>query len=293
MPFRFFRRDVETPPRTWRRPLAAIAVKARCRNTSTHVEKTYRPAFPRLQEWKHLHARGEDEAAEEMRSRLAETPPRTWRRQRQHNEIAKEMRNTSTHVEKTVTARRRQRACGKHLHARGEDLMSASLWVERPETPPRTWRRPHSHRSRRSRHRNTSTHVEKTLNTKEVYSLYRKHLHARGEDDADLRMENEPVETPPRTWRRQFPSAPNRNGVRNTSTHVEKTSAPSAISRCHRKHLHARGEDALMRLTTLSASETPPRTWRRPRTCRAPFPSGRNTSTHVEKTCGFAGILCV
>jgi len=75
-------------------------------------------------------------------------------------------RNTSTGVEKTTPRPRLGRLGKKHLHGRGEDVMSVSSTLIEKETPPRAWRRPQpvDHLSRNVR--NTSTGVEKTQRAK-------------------------------------------------------------------------------------------------------------------------------
>ena len=52
--------DLETPPRTWRRPLLIRIRLLLMRNTSTDVEKTETGVTHRITIRKHLHGRGED-----------------------------------------------------------------------------------------------------------------------------------------------------------------------------------------------------------------------------------------
>ena len=64
-----------------------------------------------------------------------------------------------------------------------------------------------------------------------------------------------------------------------------------AETRETRKHLHARGENYFASLRTLSARETPPRTWRKPNRYELEQKDNGNTSTHVEKTIKVFGIV--
>ena len=120
----------ETPPRTWGRQAQGVQQHAAGGNTPTHVGKTAarRARAPGLE--KHPHARGED--PEVWRSGMGwwETPPRTWGRLLLPVESFTSLRNTPTHVGKTlrwdISGRRRQ----KHPHARGEDSIKSYKNVE-------------------------------------------------------------------------------------------------------------------------------------------------------------------
>ncbi len=172
----------------------------------------------------------------------------------------------------------------KRLHVNGKDSRMVRAVGSPKETPPRTWRRLRSIQQGHLRLGNTSTHVEKTIQSVRRMVLERKHLHARGEDALATPIQDQAPETPPRTWRR-LPPAPQRgSAVGNTSTHVEKTGFSSDRFGRFWKHLHARGEDRLPAPSLARARETPPRTWRRRAYMRRRNLSLRNTSTHVEKT---------
>ena len=112
---------IETPPRTWRRPghiTIAVDVEG---NTSTDVEKTQRSFWACARPWKHLHGRGEDSLGPPGGQGWAETPPRTWRRQRRSHDHWLHIGNTSTDVEKTKRVVPVELDDEKHLHGRGED----------------------------------------------------------------------------------------------------------------------------------------------------------------------------
>ena len=153
----------ETPPRTWRRPLACIASRMLFRNTSTDVEKTFAIRSRASRFWKHLHGRGEDAGLSGYSPSFMETPPRTWRRHINPFWGLREMRNTSTDVEKTALSHLGFSSGQKHLHGRGEDASDGAMLAERLETPPRTWRRPCRVWSYIPSLGNTSTDVEKTI----------------------------------------------------------------------------------------------------------------------------------
>ena len=133
---------LETPPRTWRRPLTGEDDVTLLGNTSTDVEKTRKRGTKRERGRKHLHGRGEDLKRFYLGRSDRETPPRTWRRQRPLIGLAFHFRNTSTDVEKTA--------------------VDFSQMPTDKETPPRTWRRHHHGRKSGCRPGNTSTDVEKT-----------------------------------------------------------------------------------------------------------------------------------
>ena len=193
-----------------------------------------------------------------------ETPPRTWRGRHRTRQLAEQIGNTSTHVERT------SRFLFRFLFFR--------------ETPPRTWRGLGLRLKRRFCSRNTSTHVERTIVRLPRAVISRKHFHARGEDKAGRTDRAGFVETPPRTWRGQSSSAVRSTFTRNTSTHVERTRLRSECQARSRKHLHARGEDAGFIYRSAAGDETPPRTWRGPSPALRKGIHFRNTSTHVERT---------
>ena len=133
---------------------------------------------------------------------MIETPPRAWRRPKPHSKNRFFRRNTSTSVEKTVPATACWKKRWKHLHERGEDDSGSESLVIFIETPPRAWRRLWLRMFLHGQARNTSTSVEKTFKIIALECMHKKHLHERGEDLFLLTVERDPVETPPRAWRR-------------------------------------------------------------------------------------------
>ena len=132
--------------------------------------------------------------------------------------------------------------------------------------------------------RNTPTHVGKTARLEPEVIGKRKHPHARGEDTSSSPGHSLLPETPPRTWGRrprheQLPCL-----LRNTPTHVGKTPEPLQSRPRPWKHPHARGEDYGFISSSSRISETPPRTWGRPKQLAKMGLIQRNTPTHVGKT---------
>ena len=91
-------------------------------------------------------------------------------------------------------------------------------------------------------------------------------------------------ETPPRTWGRRRKGLAHNVFVRNTPTHVGKTSRSRRRPSCLWKHPHARGEDWRSGGGAPARKETPPRTWGRLFASYLLFCRPRNTPTHVGKT---------
>ncbi len=193
-----------------------------------------------------------------------ETPPHTWRKLTNMALNFWNLRNTSTHVEKTSRHGRRQSS--------------------KEETPPHTWRKLYKTYRLTSKDRNTSTHVEKTDRFIENQKFREKHLHTRGENAAVEKLPELPKETPPHTWRKPGGNLIKETFKRNTSTHVEKTFLRTHARRQTWKHLHTRGENSAVVPRSPLACETPPRTWRKRRAPYRKRRGKRNTSTHVEKT---------
>ena len=152
----------ETPPRTWGRRKHVSHGNLLTGNTPTHVGKTQSEPFHRSKVWKHPHARGEDSVKEVIPTIAPETPPRTWGRQERAPDIFLSVRNTPTHVGKTVDGAEVLPLFEKHPHARGEDFQAALKRDGKEETPPRTWGRLHRPEPRENALRNTPTHVGKT-----------------------------------------------------------------------------------------------------------------------------------
>ena len=132
--------------------------------------------------FKHLHGRGEEDAAAANKAAEMETPPRTWKRHCLAGRLLEPHGNTSTDVEKTAARSASSCRGQKHLHGRGEDPGAPRELPPLLETPPRTWRRHISAGDLCYIQRNTSTDVEKTLWRWFRCHSFQKHLHGRGED---------------------------------------------------------------------------------------------------------------
>ena len=132
--------------------------------------------------------------------------------------------------------------------------------------------------------RNTPTHVGKTSPRSSEEQGRGKHPHARGEDRSFRPRPFQGRETPPRTWGRRSMDTGGYRAIRNTPTHVGKTSARSPPKFLSRKHPHARGEDSFQKTGNIADAETPPRTWGRPSSGQCPRAPDGNTPTHVGKT---------
>ena len=158
-------------------------------------------------------------------SAMIETPPRTWGRL-PRDVVRHEIEgNTPTHVGKTMSSLTVFPVVEKHPHARGEDHDSERVRRALGETPPRTWGRPAHDAKEGPFHGNTPTHVGKTAARHGAPHLYRKHPHARGEDERKVSKRRKKLETPPRTWGRLKKGRQKTKKVGNTPTHVGKTKA--------------------------------------------------------------------
>ena len=174
--------QMETPPRTWGRQEKPTRGDFERRNTPTHVGKTVAVRSSMVRGRKHPHARGEDRMGCCHFRLCQETPPRTWGRHRGDGAIRIRLRNTPTHVGKTVVSVHKLDMPEKHPHARGEDAQTSRPCPQNVETPPRTWGRRPSQPSSVCAPRNTPTHVGKTPEDPAHGVSGRKHPHARGED---------------------------------------------------------------------------------------------------------------
>ena len=228
------------------------AGKAPCmRNTPTHVGKTIASCHPSMV--------------------TAETPPRMWGRLCESIPAENRCGNTPTHVGKTQDVKIKAIRNRKHPHACGEDLHHAGNRPLFSETPPRMWGRHLLSQAFRYTLRNTPTHVGKTENFKRALDDLKKHPHACGEDGVPMDGKMRGIETPPRMWGRQKQRTGPKGEVRNTPTHVGKTSCGHMIKGSRQKHPHACGEDTLATVKESSHVETPPRMWGRPRTHTRPM----------------------
>ena len=174
---------IETPPLTWGRLCEFRESSFICRNTPTHVGKTYHPKKPNIRIGKHPHSRGEDTARTVVKRLGLETPPLTWGRHTFLESQCTRYGNTPTHVGKTSVNGFLQVNNKKHPHSRGEDRFQ--VCVHQPILG------------------NTPTHVGKTQITSYRLPFVRKHPHSRGEDIGTLASDNRGSETPPLTWGRQ------------------------------------------------------------------------------------------
>ena len=96
-------RNMETPPRAWRKQFIVVTGSNDSGNTSTCVEKTPSYSACISASWKHLHVRGENYVQSGLCSGILETPPRAWRKLVITPEMVGKKRNTSTCVEKTLS----------------------------------------------------------------------------------------------------------------------------------------------------------------------------------------------
>ena len=149
------------------------------------------------------------------------------------------------------------------------------------ETPPRTWGRRRIAFPVAGDGGNTPTHVGKTGTGQDAAAGSRKHPHARGEDLSMPDSREWYPETPPRTWGRRGGGHGGVSSVRNTPTHVGKTTNKRFTIFSSQKHPHARGEDQGTPIRREGQEETPPRTWgRQPN--REPWFWGRQKHPHAR-----------
>ena len=149
--------SLETPPHMWIRHFSFQDRNTFARNTSTHVETTFRASVDLRVIRKHLHTRGDNiDLTLQCRDTVG---------------------NTSTHVETTAQPCCRARPKWKHLHTRGDNTCLPTEEVGSSETPPHTWRRLRCRDIRLTLVGNTSTYVETIDRTHQGLCLRRKHLH--------------------------------------------------------------------------------------------------------------------
>ena len=173
----------------------------------------------------------------------------------------------------------------KHPHACGEDLRRITKSGTHLETPPRMWGRPLVNAAHPINIGNTPTHVGKTHRRSVKQWYTRKHPHACGEDPPVISQPTDFLETPPRMWGRPVLQEVILQRLGNTPTHVGKTRFYQLCRISSGKHPHACGEDYQPKPKPIAPKETPPRMWGRlSASCRKSF-KGRNTPTHVGKTC--------
>ena len=283
------RRTLETPPRAWGRPEAALAASWLSGNTPTCVGKTAQRPFRHARRQKHPHVRGEDSRADALSGRAWETPPRAWGRLLPGPAHLHRCRNTPTCVGKTRQHCRRMVAWRKHPHVRGEDAPSLASMLGNAETPPRAWGRPFEAFFGPRASGNTPTCVGKTHPGQQCQALVRKHPHVRGEDPCTTAHSDTEAETPPRAWGRLARRRMTVLRPRNTPTCVGKTPCWAMPTLYRSKHPHVRGEDPASAYSWACSPETPPRAWGRRSCWPGLFQLLRNTPTCVGKTLRGAG----
>ena len=134
----------------------------------------------------------------------AETPPRMWGRLIKAQLTVMRLRNTPTHVGKTLMFRPTRFGKWKHPHACGEDDSDIFKTTQRAETPPRMWGRLKASKEIVLAMGNTPTHVGKTEDMLYDADGLGKHPHACGEDDSVRVSKSHAKETPPRMWGRPY-----------------------------------------------------------------------------------------
>ena len=132
------------------------------RNTPTHMGKTLKDIASAKMMQKHPHAHGEDPILFHRFLQSIETPPRTWGRLPRTFFHCRPLRNTPTHMGKTITAPFDKDRPRKHPHAHGEDSGPVGAVVGGV--------------------RNTPTHMGKTMQYCGNTNHSKKHPHAHGED---------------------------------------------------------------------------------------------------------------
>ena len=172
-------------------------------------------------------------------------------------------------MEKTSCRVIRHLLCAKHLHMRGENLLT-SYPVQAPsETSPHAWRKLTFRTDLHDKVGNISTCVEKTnlTNCNKVY--LEKHLHMRGENAESVPIYWNTRETSPHAWRKLPVEFTPIDTTGNISTCVEKTQNQSQRPEKGEKHLHMRGENVQEGIRRTLKVETSPHAWRKPRHSRA------------------------
>ncbi len=157
-----------SPPRAWRRSLAARFIKTDIRFTSTRVETLQARRQPSFRLTVHLHARGDAIHSFSCSGYSYGSPPRAWRRCSVSNHSCKLCRFTSTRVETLIEAESARLLSAVHLHARGDASgLPFAYWLL-AGSPPRAWRRCKQIAELRPYLRFTSTRVETLLGSSSV-----------------------------------------------------------------------------------------------------------------------------
>ncbi len=153
---------METPPPMWGRPKAQIQATQPVENTPTHVGKTHLVYLMFLMIGKHPHPCGEDGLCGGFLYNYLETPPPMWGRLFLIRQEIILIRNTPTHVGKTISCSVKILWARKHPHPCGEDSFTKYCGNRWRETPPPMWGRLPWNPFKSIIRRNTPTHVGKT-----------------------------------------------------------------------------------------------------------------------------------
>ena len=108
----------------------------------------------------------------------------------------------------------------------------------------------------------TSTYVENTLIIINKSQLVKDHLHIRGEYELLSTPDEDPIGSPPHTWRILRFSIYSHRLNRITSTYVENTLLLQIRIIRNQDHLHIRGEYLLPGYHNVKPKGSPPHTWR-------------------------------
>ena len=130
-------------------------------------------------------------------------------------------------------------------------------------SPPHTWRKQTGKDGKKDMARITSTYVEKTHPSVNLFSSNRDHLHIRGENDGLASTSDLVSGSPPHTWRKLRVSSDFLKTHRITSTYVEKTFAITHLLVKSWDHLHIRGENSQVVHAVVVLPGSPPHTWRK------------------------------
>ena len=166
------------------------------------MEKTYSDCLCKLNQWDHLHIRGENNLQHMLALGYWGSPPHTWRKRTWIHAKWCPSRITSTYVEKTNSLISFLIVHKDHLHIRGENLSKLVHIPARPGSPPHTWRKPKLMTMAKRLKRITSTYVEKTYFAFQSISFLWDHLHIRGENSKRQQRKRVTSGSPPHTWRK-------------------------------------------------------------------------------------------
>ena len=151
----------------------------------------------------HLHIRGENFFDHVVNCGNPGSPPHTWRKQQNAQDLKNGIGITSTYVEKTKQVKSSNSHTRDHLHIRGENISRAKENDDKMGSPPHTWRKQNCY----------SWHG----------SASKDHLHIRGENYQTSWLFCWYSGSPPHTWRKLFKCSIIKTIFRITSTYVEKT----------------------------------------------------------------------